>query len=202
MRLSSLAFAAGMAISSASLLAQDAAPAPAAAEGPYKVVNSAKVGGEGGFDYVFADSASRKLFIPRSAGRSGGRIDVYDLDALKLLGTVTGGIGGHGVAVDPKTSHGFASSNPVIMFDTGTLQTLKSIQCEGSPDGIFFEPVSQHIYVLSHRAPNVTVLNSTDGSVVGTIDLGGAPEEGGSDTPISIWKTKALWPWSMSPRIK
>jgi len=35
--------------------------------------------------------------------------------------------------------------------------------------------------VLSHRAPNATVINASDGSIVGTIDLGGAPEQAASD---------------------
>jgi DNA-binding beta-propeller fold protein YncE len=33
------------------------------------------------------------------------------------------------------------------------------------------------VYILSHSAPNVTVLDAKDGSIVGTIDLGGAPEQ-------------------------
>ncbi len=32
---------------------------------PYKVLQTAKVGGEGGFDYVYADEAGRKLYVPR-----------------------------------------------------------------------------------------------------------------------------------------
>jgi len=35
--------------------------------------------------------------------------------------------------------------------------------------------------VLSHRAPNLTVIDARDGSIAGTIDLGGAPEQGASD---------------------
>ena len=34
---------------------------------------------------------------------------------------------------------------------------------------------------LSHSAPNATVIDAKDGSVVGTIDLGGAPEQAVSD---------------------
>ena len=34
---------------------------------------------------------------------------------------------------------------------------------------------------LKFRAPNVTVIDAKDGSIVGTIDLGGAPEQGVSD---------------------
>ena len=39
-------------------------------EGPYKVLKTAKVGGEGGWDYIFADSAGRRLYIPRGATRA------------------------------------------------------------------------------------------------------------------------------------
>ena len=37
----------------------------------YKVVQTAKVGGAGGFDYVNADSAARKLYIAVQPGRHG-----------------------------------------------------------------------------------------------------------------------------------
>jgi DNA-binding beta-propeller fold protein YncE len=149
------------------------------AGGPYKLIQTEKVGGAGGFDYVFADVVGRRLYIPRS-GQT-GRVTVFDLDTLKSVGEVPNTKGVHGVAVDPKSGHGFSSSNPVVMFDTKTLETLKSIQVQGSPDGILFDPATEHVFVLSHRAPNVTVLNATDGAIVGTIDLGGAPEQGASD---------------------
>jgi DNA-binding beta-propeller fold protein YncE len=159
---------------------------PPAAEQAYKVVKKEKVGRAGGFDYVYADADRRRLYVPRSAGRGGGggvepRIDVYDLDTLKPVGKVTGTNGVHGAAVDPKSGHGFASSNPVVMFDTKTFQTIKTIEVAGRPDGIFFEPAGEQIYVLSHAEPNVTVIDARDGSIVGTIDLGGAPEQGQSD---------------------
>jgi DNA-binding beta-propeller fold protein YncE len=67
------------------------------------------------------------------------------------------------------------------MFDTTTLTTIKEIAVEGNPDGILFEPASERIYVFSHRAPNVTVIDPKDGSIAGTIDLGGAPEQAASD---------------------
>jgi DNA-binding beta-propeller fold protein YncE len=61
------------------------------------------------------------------------------------------------------------------------LQTIKSIPVEGGPDGILFEPATERIYVFSHRAPNVTVIDPKDGSIAGTMDLGGAPEQAASD---------------------
>jgi DNA-binding beta-propeller fold protein YncE len=67
------------------------------------------------------------------------------------------------------------------MFDTKTLQTIKTITVGGAPDGILYDPGSQQVFVFSHRAPNATVIKASDGSVVGTVDLGGAPEGAVSD---------------------
>jgi DNA-binding beta-propeller fold protein YncE len=175
MKLSILVCGAVVALSAVSTLAQQAPT-----DGPYKVINSLKVGGAGGWDYCYADADGRKLYIPRSGG-STSRVTVYDLDTLKSVGEIANTQRVHGVAVDTKSGHGFVSSNPVVMFDTSTLATIKTIPVEGSPDGIFFEPATERVYVLSHRAPNVTVINATDGTIAGTIDLGGEPEEGASD---------------------
>ena len=142
---------------------------------PYKILNSAQIAGTGGIDYVFADSDGRRIYVPR-----GNQVLVFDLDTLKSVGSITNARA-RGVAVDPKSNHGFCSSSPVVMWDTKTLETLKSIPVEGGPDGILFEPLTERIYVFSHRAPNATVIDGKDGSVVGTIDLGGAPEQAASD---------------------
>ena len=160
------------------LLASGALAQPAAS-GPYKVLTTAKVGGLGGYDYVAADSDGRRLYIPR--GAPANHITVYDLDSLKLVGEIADTQSVHGAAVDPKTHHGFSSSKPVVMWDSRTLATIKSIPVEGNPDGIFFDAFTSRIFVLSHRAPNVTVIDSKDGAIVGTIDLGGAPEQAQSD---------------------
>ncbi len=145
-------------------------------EGPYKVIKSEKVGGAGGFDYVYADSAGRKLYIPRS-----NRVEVYDLDTLKNVGTIADANNVHGAAVDTASGHGFCSSRPVVMWDTSTLKPIKTIDVQGNPDGIFADASSGSIYVLSHSTPNVTVIDAKDGTVKGTIDIGGAPEQGVAD---------------------
>ena len=49
------------------------------------------------------------------------------------------------------------------------------------PDGILCDSFDGRIYVFSHRAPNATVIDPNDGKVLGTIDLGGAPEQAASD---------------------
>jgi len=146
--------------------------------GPYKVLKTAKVGGAGGFDYVFADSAGRRLYVPRSGPT--GRITVFDLDSLVPVGEIPNATG-HGVAVDPDVNHGFLTSKPIVMFDSKTLATIKTIDVQGNPDGILFDPYNERVYDLSHVAPNVTVIDAKDGSIVGTIDLGGMPEQAVTD---------------------
>jgi DNA-binding beta-propeller fold protein YncE len=147
-------------------------------EGPYKILKTAKVGGTGGFDYVYADAAGRKLYIPRTG--TPPRITVFDLDTLEPAGEIANA-NARGAAVDSKSHHGFGSSKPVAMWDSKTLATIKTIDVEGGPDGILSDPFNERVYVLSHSAPNATVIEAKDGSVVGTIDLGGAPEQAVSD---------------------
>lgn len=151
---------------------------------PYKVLRKAKVGGAGGFDYVYADVVGRRLYIPRG-GTQGtpptpGRVTVFNLDTLDSVGEIPNS-SARGAAVNPKSGHGFASSKPVAMWDTKTLATIKTIDVQGGPDGILFDPFNQRVYVFSHRPPNTTVIDAVDGSVVGTIDLGGAPEQAVTD---------------------
>ncbi len=142
----------------------------------YKIVNSSQTMGTGGIDYVYADNDGRRIDIAR-----GGQMLVYDEDTLKSGGTIPDTKGVHGAAVDPKSHHGFSSSGPVVMWDTKTLTTLKTIDVQGRPDGILFEPSTEHVFVFSHSQPNATVIDGKDGSIVGTIDLGGAPEQAASD---------------------
>ena len=148
--------------------------------GPYKVLKTAKVGGLGGFDYVYADSDGRRLYIPRTGQPPTGRITVYNLDTLEPAGEIPNA-NARGAAVDPKSGHGFASSKPVVMWDTKTLAVIKTIDVQGGPDGILFDPYLSRVWVFSHSAPNATIINATDGTVVGTLDLGGAPEQAVTD---------------------
>src|SRR5579871_636663 len=122
-------------------------------DGPYHVLQRAKVGGEGGFDYVNADNAGRRLYIARRGDMP--RITIFNLDTLAPAGEVPN-VNGHGAVVDPKTNHAFTTSKPVVMWDTRTLKPIKTIDVEGNPDGIFFDEVNQRVYDLSHAMPHAT----------------------------------------------
>ena len=167
-------------IAAAGAMACAAVAAVHTQSGPYKVVKQARVGGEGGWDYITADASGRRLYIPR--GGATPRLTVYDLDTLAPVGEIEG-VGGNGAAIDPKSGHGFTSSKPVSMFDTKTLKLIKTIDVgeRTRPDGILFDAFNDRVYVFSHPTKDAVVIDSKDGTVLGTIDLGGVPEQAVSD---------------------
>ena len=147
---------------------------PVLAHAQYKVLNTYKVGGDGGWDYVTADSAARRLYIARSGAQ--GSVFVYNLDTFAQVGTIDG-VSGHGAIVDDSNHHGFVTSKPVTMFDSESLKVIKTIDTGGNPDGFLLDSDAHRVYILSHASPNVIVLDTNDGSILGKIDLGGAPEQ-------------------------
>lgn len=148
------------------------------AAGPYKVMKTAKAGGDGGWDYVNVDVKNRRLYVARTGKTP--RVNVYNLDTLEPVGEVKT-TNAHGVVIDPKTNHGFATSKPITMFDTKSLANIKTIDVQGNPDGAFFDASNQRAYILSHSSPHVTVIDSKDGSIVKTFDIGGMPEQAAAD---------------------
>src|SRR5262245_56988966 len=158
--------------------------------GHYKVLKTARVGGEGNWDYIYADVAGRKLYIPRRApaappGAEGPapstirtRLTIFNLDTLEPSGEIDG-IGGNGTAVDPKSGHGLTSSKPVSMFDIKSEKLIKTIDvADAQPDGIVFDAFDEHVYVFSHPTKDATVIDAKNGMVLGRVDLGGVPEQG------------------------
>jgi DNA-binding beta-propeller fold protein YncE len=151
-------------------------PQTASTAESYRILKTTQTMGSGGIDYVYADNDNRRLYVPR-----GDQVLVFDLDTLKSVGVIPNARA-RGAAVDPKSQHGFCSSSPVVMWDAKTLEKIKTIEVKGRPDGIIYEPFTERIYVFSHSQPNATVIDGKDGSVAGTIDLGGAPEQAASDS--------------------
>ncbi len=186
----------------ASIVPAGVAQQPGAA-GPYRVLLRARVGGEGGTDYIHASPLDGRLYITRNAVRAvaatdstpardavPGRVTVFDLATLKPLGEILNG-GGNGAVVDGKTGHGFASSHPnLTMFDTRSMRMIKEIDPNvGNPppnpqfsaDGIYFDPSDDRVYIGSHPTKELIVLAAQDGAVLGKIALGGIPEQTVSD---------------------
>jgi hypothetical protein len=162
------------------------------ADGPYKVLKTANVGGEGGTDYIFADTVGRRLYITRGATQLQPatdarpevpafekRLTMFDLDTLEPAGVIPG-VGGNGATVCSKTGHGFTSDHPQpSMFDVKTMKLIKTIEVPAgfSADGIYCDPSSDRVYIGSHPTKALMVVDAKDGTVLGNIDLGGVPEQ-------------------------
>jgi hypothetical protein len=160
-----------------------AAPAPGASG--YKVIKTVPLGGEGGWDYVYVDSAARRVYISR-----GTHTVVMNADTYAVEGDIPDTQGVHGIAIASDLGRGFTSngrSDSVTIFDLKTLKAIGTAKTDGNPDAIAYDPVSKRVFTFNGRGKNTTAINAADGTVAGTIPLGGKPEFAAVDGKGSIF---------------
>lgn len=163
----------------ASLTLLAAATALAAAGPGYKVINTYKVGGDGGWDYLTADSSARRLYISRAT-----HVIVLDLDSGKTVGDIADTPGVHGIALAPELGRGFVSNGregTVSIFDMKTLATSSKVKVGDNPDAILYDPATKRVFTFNGRSQDSTAIDATNGKVLGTIKLDGKPEFAASD---------------------
>ena len=155
------------------------AAALAAAAPGYKVVNTYKVGGDGGWDYLTADGVARRLYISRAT-----HVIVLDLDSGKNVGDIADTPGVHGIALAPELGRGFTSNGregTVSIFDLKTLATSGKVKVGENPDAILYDPATKRVFTFNGRSQDSTAIDATNGTVLGTIKLDGKPEFAASD---------------------
>src|SRR5215813_11953162 len=141
----------------------------------YKVVGRYPIPGVGGFDYVTLDNSARRLYVSH-----GTQVDVLDADTGNVVGTITDTPGVHGIAIASAFKRGFTSNgreNKVSMFDPATLQVIKKIDVGKGPDGIYYDPRTKRVFTNNHGSHDVSVIDAKEGTVVGTVKLGGDGEQ-------------------------
>ncbi len=151
-----------------------ALPTLLAGQQPYHILDSWKLGGEGGWDYLIVDSPAHRLYLTR-----GAHVDVIDTQTGKLVGSIAGLHGTHGVAFDTAGKFGYISDgggNAVVVFDRATLATVATIPAGTNPDGIVFEPATQTVWAFNGRSKDATVIDAATNKVLATIPLPGKPE--------------------------
>jgi len=147
---------------------------PAFAQKQYKVVNHVKLGGEGGWDYLYYDKDGHRLFITR-----GTHVMVVDTASLKVTNDIPDLSGIHGVTLAPGLNRGFISNggdNSVTIFDLKTLKKLDNVKVGERPDAIMYDPFTKYVFTFNARSKDSTVVDAATGKVVVTIPLGGKPE--------------------------
>jgi DNA-binding beta-propeller fold protein YncE len=157
-----------------------------AASGPgYKVIKTYKVGGEGGWDYLTADAAARRLYISRAT-----HVIVLDLDSGKNVGDIADTPGVHGIALAPELGRGFVSNGregTVSIFDLKTLVTSSKVKVGDNPDAILYDSATKRVFTFNGKSQDSTAIDATNGKVLGTIKLDGKPEFAASDGKGGVW---------------
>ena len=151
----------------------------------YKVTGTIPIAGEGGWDYLFADSANRLLYVSHST-----QVDVIDLDSGKPVGTITGMKRIHGIAVAQDIGRGFISDggdNVVVIFDLKSRAVLQRVTTGTNPDGILYDQSSKRVFAFNGRSGDVTAIDGASGKAAGTISLGGKPEFPVSDNSGNVF---------------
>jgi len=145
----------------------------------FELLKKVSIPGAGGWDYLTVDESARRVYISHST-----QVDVVDADALAVVGTIPETPGVHGIALAPEFGRGYISAgkaDAALAFDLATLKPLGQIKVGKKPDAIIYEPLTKRIYVMNGASDDITVLNAKDGSIAGTIPLGGGPEFAVSD---------------------
>jgi len=149
---------------------------------PYHLLKEIPIGGEGGWDYLFVDSAARRLYVSHAA-----KVVVIDLDTDAVVGEIADTPGVHGFAVAPELGRGFSSNgreSKVSIVDLKTLQTLSKVPTGENPDAILYEPGRQEVYAFNGRGHSATVFEAKSGNVTATIPLPGKPEFAVADAEV------------------
>src|SRR5579863_758789 len=146
-----------------------------AAPPAYKVIDKIKIGGGGRWDYSYVDTANHRLYVSH-----GTQTEVIDTATDKLVGTIQGTTGVHGIAVADDLGRGFTSDgkdNDVTIFDLKTLAVLGKVKTGTNPDAIIYEPVTHRVLTFNGRSSDSTVFDAKTGAIVAaSVPVGGKPE--------------------------
>ena len=136
---------------------------------PFFIKTTWRIGGEGAWGYLAIDSKALQLYIAH-----GAVVQVVDLNAGKLAGSVPGVGEARGVALEDSGQFGYVTdgkSSSVKVFDRRLMEVVASIPTGPSPRAIIFDPVTGMVFAIC--APIASDPSQTTGptkSVVTVID--------------------------------
>src|SRR5438132_7230453 len=134
---------------------------PHAADGPYQLIKEIPIAGEGGWDYLNVDSASKRLYVSHAS-----RVVVIDTGKDEVVGEIADTPGVHGAIFVPSIGRVFTSNgreNKVSIVDARTLQMISKVETGGNPDFILYEPKRQEVYTFNGAGRSATVIDAGTG---------------------------------------
>ena len=145
----------------------------------YHLVKTIAIGGPGKWDYGLVDTTARRVYVSHQT-----HVVVLDADSYAVVGDIPNTLGVHGIAVASDLGRGFTSNgkaNTVTIFDLKTLKAISTVKTGQNPDAIYYDAGSKRVFAFNGRSANATVINAADGTVAGTIAVGGKPEFAAGD---------------------
>lgn len=136
--------------------------------------------GNGGYDYLSIDKINNRLYVSH-----GTSVNVIDLGNEKVVGSIDGMQGVHGIAIVNEVNKGFITdgkANAVVVFDLKAYKKIATIPLTGKkPDAITYDPSSKKVFAFNGDSNNSSVIDINSLKEITTVDLGGAPEFGVAD---------------------
>jgi YVTN family beta-propeller protein len=141
----------------------------------YKIVNKIHLEGDGGWDYLYSDDANNLLYISHAT-----MVQVVDETSGKLVGTLSGMKGVHGIAIANDFGKGYISSGKdtlITVFDIKKLQIITRLTASGlGPDAIYYDSFSKKVFTCNGKSKNLSVIDPATDKVIATIPVDGKPE--------------------------
>jgi DNA-binding beta-propeller fold protein YncE len=160
--------------------AGSALAAPTASAVPhYTLQASIPLGGPDMWDYVVFDPVDQRVYVAHGTG-----VTVIDASTDKVIGTLGGIDGAHGIVPMPKLGKIFADSGKtgtVIVYDDKTLAPITTIKAVGGADGMNYDPASGRVVVMGGDSASVGFINPMTDQLTATVPLGGSPEASAVD---------------------
>jgi len=155
---------------------------PVVASAQNFTVQKYDIKGDGGTDYLTAESGTGRVFVSR-----GTHVMVVDGLTGKVLGDIPDTPRMHGIALAMKDGHGFTTNggdSTSTMFDLKDFHVIQKVHAgTNGLDGIMYDDFSDKVLTINHSSPegSAVVIDAKSGDVVGKVTLSGTPEGGVSD---------------------
>ncbi|MEI7733603.1 MAG: hypothetical protein WCO56_28815 [Verrucomicrobiota bacterium] len=127
---------------------------------------------QGTFDFIRIDTAKHRLLLAHTKNKT---LDVFDLDARKLLKSVATGAAQDCAADDKNGRYYVAVSAPprMAIVDAVKLEMIGEVPLSAPADLMTFNPANGLAYVCNDEAPELWVIDPAAKKITATLKLSG-----------------------------
>ena len=144
------------------------------AQSGLKVLNTFKIDGPGGWDYIAVQPKSDNLYVSHAT-----QINIINKNTGAAVGVIPNTNGIHGMAFVPAVNKGFTTngkSNDSYVFDLKTFAVTDTIKTGQKPDAIYYDEAIKKMVVCNGKSQDLSFIDPVTNKVVATVAVGGAPE--------------------------